>query len=283
VLSTSPSAHAKAHGAARLAVFAAALPLFLVAVDGIRPRCEPVVHAQRRPSRPAVQRPAVDGARRAPSPAAAAWPEPTEPSVDCNEQRPIDYLVRANFLTKGRLSPEELRHRRQNHARAIEFRTRTYGYFAPFGQPEWNPRTPMEQASTIRLFGLRVRVHEKIVPALRCAEREVASACASTPYQPRRLSGIRDRNTYRGGEVSNHVYGIALDIDPTENTCCGCVPPWSDHPLCKREVASIYERMVMPECWVRGFEKFGFYWLGRDVLQDTMHFEFLGDPDRIVR
>ena len=40
--------------------------------------------------------------------------------------------------------------------------------------------------------------------------------------------------------------------------------------------------MEMPECWVHAFERFGFYWLGHDVLRDTMHFEFLGDPDRIV-
>ena len=37
----------------------------------------------------------------------------------------------------------------------------------------------------------------------------------------------------------------------------------------------------MPECWVRAFEKYGFYWLGHDTLMDTMHFEFLADPNRI--
>ena len=40
--------------------------------------------------------------------------------------------------------------------------------------------------------------------------------------------------------------------------------------------------MAMPECWVHAFEKYGFYWLGNDQLQDTMHFEFLADPERIV-
>jgi hypothetical protein len=39
----------------------------------------------------------------------------------------------------------------------------------------------------------------------------------------------------------------------------------------------------MPECWVHAFERYGFYWLGHDVLRDTMHFEFLGDPARIVK
>jgi hypothetical protein len=34
---------------------------------------------------------------------------------------------------------------------------------------------------------------------------------------------------------------------------------------------------------VNAFTKFGFYWLGEDPMQDTMHFEFLGDPDTIVK
>jgi hypothetical protein len=41
--------------------------------------------------------------------------------------------------------------------------------------------------------------------------------------------------------------------------------------------------MAMPECWVHAFERYGFYWLGHDVLRDTMHYEFLGDPDHILR
>jgi hypothetical protein len=91
------------------------------------------------------------------------------------------------------------------------------------------------------------------------------------------------RNTYRGGEVTNHIYGIAIDIDSAINTCCGCVKPWNEAPACKRPSKSEYDRMAMPECWVHAFERYGFYWLGHDVLRDTMHFEFLGDPDRIVK
>ncbi len=79
------------------------------------------------------------------------------------------------------------------------------------------------------------------------------------------------------------VYGIAIDVDPNKNTCCMCVAQWGDHPLCQTPVDSIYERMAMPACWVHVFERFGFYWLGRDRLQDTMHFEFLGDPEHILK
>jgi hypothetical protein len=177
---------------------------------------------------------------------------------------------------------EEIQRRRELAAQAVRFRTEHYGYFEGFGRPEWNARSPMQNAAGTRFMGIRLRVNASIHPALACVEQAIQAQCASTPYRAQRLSGIRDRNTYHNGEVSNHVYGIAIDIDPSINTCCGCVPPWTDHPLCAQEVSSIFERMQMPECWVRQFERFGFYWLGRDTLQDTMHFEFLADPDQIT-
>jgi hypothetical protein len=45
----------------------------------------------------------------------------------------------------------------------------------------------------------------------------------------------------------------------------------------------VFERTALPRCWIDAFERFGFYWLGRDPgLRDTMHFEFLGDPELIA-
>jgi hypothetical protein len=49
-----------------------------------------------------------------------------------------------------------------------------------------------------------------------------------------------------------------------------------------KKVKSVYERTKVPPIWVDTMARFGWYWLGNDVLQDTMHFEFLGDPDKIV-
>lgn len=214
---------------------------------------------------------------RAQEDAGAAAPVPA-----CNEQQPQDFLVRGNWLTKARMPPEEIRARRAVGAHAIRYRTEQYGFFTGFGEAAWNAHPPSFYARGVTAFGLRVRLNERIIPALRCAEAAIASACTATPYVPHRLSGLRDRNTYHNGEVSNHVFGIALDIDPDTNTCCHCVAEWAEHPLCRREVASIFERMSMPECWVTQFERFGFYWLGHDQLEDTMHFEFLGDPDHIL-
>ena len=225
------------------------------------------------------------GQTRRPTPAPIPDHVPPRPAnnTSCNYQEPQDFLIRSNWAATREMSSDERRERRQTAQRAVDYRTEHYGYFTGFGSRSLNRSTPLDNAERVDFMGLRVRLNKKIAPVLGCVEEQIRAECTSPAYTPRRLSGIRDRNTYHNGEVSNHVYGIAIDVDPTENTCCMCVAQWGDHPLCQRPVDSIYDRMAMPECWVHVFERFGFYWLGRDRLQDTMHFEFLGDPDRIVR
>ncbi len=194
------------------------------------------------------------------------------PESACNEQPPQPFLIRGNFLRDP-----------HGNERAIQYRTDQYGYFKGFGHPGASTDPPSTYAVETTFMGIAVKMHRKVVPALKCVEEEIHLSCAAHPYTAHNLAGIRYRNTYRGGEVTNHAYGIAIDVDPSINTCCGCVPPWNDAPACKRKAKTEYDRMAMPECWVHAFERYGFYWLGHDALRDTMHFEFLGDPDRIVR
>ncbi|MDP9001371.1 MAG: M15 family metallopeptidase [Myxococcota bacterium] len=191
----------------------------------------------------------------------------------CNEQSPQDFLVRSTFLKGGQDAIQ----------RAIQYRTDTYGYFKGFGRAGADAQSPSTYVVSTTFMDLPIKMHRKVVPALQCVEEEIKRTCARHPYTPHALAGIRYKNTYRGGEVTNHIYGIAIDIDPGQNSCCGCVKPWNEAPICKRPAKTEYDRMAMPECWVHGFERYGFYWLGHDVLRDTMHFEFLGDPDRILR
>lgn len=215
-----------------------------------------------------------DAAAASPAVEPKAPEEPTaatETGSMCNDQAPQDFLIRGNFLKHP-----------DGNAQAIQYRTNQYGYFKGFGRPAPGAQPPSAQVVATTFMGLPVRMHRKVVPALACVEAEIIRTCAAHPYTPQALAGIRFRNTYRGGEVTDHAYGIAIDVDPARNTCCGCVPPWNDAPACKRPGKSEYDHMDMPECWVHAFERFGFYWLGHDVLRDTMHFEFLGDPDRIT-
>lgn len=219
----------------------------------------------------------------APDPPAEETPRPIPPvsvvvdgaPVRCREQAPQPFLVRGNWFKKGTDSNKAL-------AEAIRYRTEKYGYFQGYGNPKDNPHPPRFYAENVKFMGLSVSMNQKAGLALRCVEAALNATPAKDEYHPHSAGGIRFANTYRGSEISNHVYGIAIDIEPDRNTCCGCVPPWTDHPLCQRRVTSIYDRMAMPKSWVAIFERFGFYWLGHDVLQDTMHFEFLGDPDKIL-
>lgn len=199
-------------------------------------------------------------------------------SGQCRLQEAKSFLKRESFVRHGQLQGRE-------HLKAVRFRVEHYGRIDGLGFEELNPKTAFSQAASVHFMGHKVFVHEKIAPALRCVEKRIRRTCTSGDerYVPNAVGGFRTENSYRGGEVSNHLFGIALDIDPDRNPCCGCVEHWPDHPACKGPASTVYERTALPRCWVHAFERYGFYWLGRDEeLRDTMHFEFLGDPDRIA-
>jgi hypothetical protein len=199
----------------------------------------------------------------------------------CREQAAQPFLVRGSWFPKSN-DPDKVKAGRKMLEEAIKYRTTTYGYFEGFGQKGWNKKAPKDYAKSTTFMGMSVQVHEKIIPALKCVEAALVSSGAGAEYKPKAMGGIRFHNTYKGVEVSNHVYGIAIDIEPNLNTCCGCVAPWNKHPLCQDKSKTVWERMAMPRSWVETFERYGFYWLGHDTLQDTMHFEFLGDPDKVL-
>jgi len=168
---------------------------------------------------------------------------------------------------------------------ATRFRVSHYGHVDGVPYEELNPKTAYSQAKSIRFMGLPLVVHQKIAPALSCVERRLKKDCTKSDerYHIGAIGGFRTENSYRGVEVSNHLFGIAVDIDPNRNPCCGCVAPWPEHKACQGTATTVFERTELPRCWIDTFERYGFYWLGRDPqLRDTMHFEFLGDPDRIL-
>lgn len=195
----------------------------------------------------------------------------------CRVQPPQKFLERRSFVLGGMLDGRK-------QTRALRWLSERYGHADDPVTSRWNPQSARAQATTVRFMGLPVSIHAEIAPALACVEKRIAQKCrGKSSYTPRAVGGFRGANTYRGGEISNHLFGIAIDIDPDRNPCCGCVEPWPSHPLCAAKASNVYERTALSKCWIRSFERFGFYWLGHDELEDTMHFEFLGDPDKIKR
>jgi hypothetical protein len=195
----------------------------------------------------------------------------------CRLQKAQSFLKRSSFIRKGRLHG-------QRHARTLRYRAEKYGSIEGLGLERHNPDSVSSQIVSVRFMGLPVAIHKKVAKALPCVESRIRKICKrrADEYRAVALGGFRKTNTFRNGELSNHLFGIAIDVDPERNPCCGCVEPWPDHPACRGSVDTVYKRTAMPRCWVWAFERYGFYWLGRDPeLRDTMHFEFLGDPDRI--
>lgn len=197
---------------------------------------------------------------------------------ECRPQRAKEFLKRSSFVRHGRLDAKR-------NERALRWRIQHYGRVdgVPFASEA--EQDAHAQGTTAYFFGIPLRLHRAIAPALDCVERRIVAHCRKRrdQYRPRALGGFRDVNTYRGGEVSNHLFGIAIDIDPDRNPCCGCVEPWPEHPACRDKERTPFEQTSLPSCWIHAFERYGFYWLGRDPqLRDTMHFEFLGDPERIL-
>jgi hypothetical protein len=196
----------------------------------------------------------------------------------CRVQPPQDFLKRRSFVKARIVDPTK-------HARALNWLVETYGHVDTEATRAMTSNAAAKHAKTVRFMGLPISVHAKIAPALKCVEKRIRATCKKRTdrYETRALGGFRTENSYRGVEVSNHLFGIAIDLDPEKNPCCGCVEPWSEHRLCNKPVASPYERAAISKCWIKSFERFGFDWLGHDDLEDTMHFEFLGDPDFIKR
>jgi hypothetical protein len=192
-------------------------------------------------------------------------------------QAPQKFLERRSFMNHGMLDVKK-------QQAAVRWLVERYGHVDDEATPRWNAQSSHAQAKTVHFMGLPISIHAKIAPALAAVEKRINHTCTkgSARYTPRAIGGFRSANTYRGVEISNHLLGIAIDIDPDRNPCCGCVDPWPTSPLCKIQ-GPVFKRTALPKCWVQAFEHFGFDWLGHDTLEDTMHFEFLGDPDRISR
>lgn len=238
--------------------------------QGLRPEVPPSAHADPvaspPPPAPVAPPPVVEAPPPEPEPAEAA----ASATTGCAEQSAQEFLMRRSYTPVGSHPGE--------HTRALTYRAERYG--APPGVALAGLPTARENAMATTFFGVQVNLNRKVVPVLRCVEEKIVAECGNQ-YKPHALSGIRYKNTFRGGEVSNHLFGIALDVDAMLNPCCNCVEPFRSNPRCKRKGAPA-DRMAMPYCWVKVFERYGFYWLGHDVLADTMHFEFLGDPERAV-
>lgn len=236
-------------------------------------------------------------------------------SVICPKQKAQDFLIRHQMFLRNSqgvklpvTTPERRQYFLNKLTPSIMWRFRTYGYpplpDAAAYVEKWKEQgviiTPVEESLVKSTFlGYSITVHKKALWAFQCAQREIEKNCQaptimcdsydeegicrashSESYKIKRLSTWRGYDSYKDEEFSNHNFGLAIDIDPDRNPCCGtsCAPKWHKHPRCRWNVPHP-KRSDIPLCWVNAFKNYGFIWLAEDRdIGDTMHFEFLGTP-----
>ena len=129
-------------------------------------------------------------------------------------------------------------------------------------------------------MGYSVRVHQRIVPALKGVAAEIDRVRRSDPRAAAFLSGIVEidgfnyRNVAGTNTRSYHGYGLAVDLTP--RSYAGKSPYWRwAMDTTDQWWAIPYERRWMvPLSIVTAFEHHGFVWGGKWLFFDTMHFEY---------
>src|SRR5690606_36283426 len=137
-----------------------------------------------------------------------------------------------------------------------------------------------------RFMGKHVMLNKQVIPSMKCVEKRIKENCSDN-YKPANISSWRTRNTIQGEEISDHLFGIALDIDPAINVCCQCVKEWAKSKRCFGDGVVINDdgtktgKYDLPKCWIDSFKAEGWFWYGDDTtLRDTMHFSFIGKPNQ---
>ncbi|HEQ70975.1 MAG TPA: M15 family peptidase [Spirochaetia bacterium] len=133
---------------------------------------------------------------------------------------------------------------------------------------------------TVRFLGLKVRVHQDIVPALAAIDTEINRRKADDPELERFVRGIQTisgqhwRTIANTASLSFHSYGVALDViwpNPERKETYWLwakrsAPDWFTLPLSRR--------LLPPASFIETFEKYGFVWGGKWFYFDTIHFEY---------
>jgi hypothetical protein len=149
----------------------------------------------------------------------------------------------------------------------------------------WNVRTraeAWEQVKTIRFLGKETLVHHAILEELALVEQRInrlaenneqvrnwiKSISTVTAWNWRNIADIQSR--------SNHAYGIAVDLLPTNNAMRGLETYWlwTEQKKVDWWTVPYRSRYQPPDAVIKAFESYGFIWGGKWTFYDTMHFEY---------
>jgi len=118
------------------------------------------------------------------------------------------------------------------------------------------------QFRTISFLGTSVQIHESLVPSLQRIDAKWRAQ--SNRYRVQTVLGVQCRNVAGTNRRSNHAYGIAMDINPSQNPFC------PNNAACGGRNILITD---MPPEFVALFTSEGWGWGGNwNSSKDAMHF-----------
>ncbi len=120
-------------------------------------------------------------------------------------------------------------------------------------------------------LGHKVQIHKNLEASLRRIHNRWVALGGAAYYEVRSVGGYR---AHDGGDISNHSYGIALDINPDENPHC---PDGTDRwPICNWQNILITDMDEVPPGKPPLYQLFideGWGWGGTwNTSKDPMHF-----------
>lgn len=137
-----------------------------------------------------------------------------------------------------------------------------------------------DRQKTIFFLGLKTMVHREILEDLAAVEEAILAAARTDPavaafvetlatvegYNYRRVDGTES--------LSNHAYGIAVDLIPRSYRGLQVYWRWADNAGVDWYELPQHQRFQIPEAVVEAFERHGFVWGGKWHFFDAMHFEY---------
>ncbi len=144
-----------------------------------------------------------------------------------------------------------------------------------FGAPG-SPQLTADLVTTT-VLGQPVKVHRLVAACLDAVERERVALGISYPIDTAdQLGGIGGYRASDGqlGAASYHVYGAAIDINPSQNPYCR-----GSRSVDPRGRCALDNPSTIPPALIEVFKRHGFTWGGDWRRQpDYMHFEWHGVP-----
>ncbi|MFW6294004.1 MAG: M15 family metallopeptidase [Spirochaetota bacterium] len=140
--------------------------------------------------------------------------------------------------------------------------------------------TSWQRQKTTFFLGMKTMVHRDLLEDLAAVEEAIMAAARNDAALRAFIAGLRTVEGYNFRRVdgtaslSNHSYGVAVDLLPASYGGRQVYWRWARDGGVDWLGLSLRERYSIPQPIVDAFERYGFVWGGKWSFFDTIHFEY---------